>query len=122
MRESKFRGYSDYHKMWYYGSLVKIHKRYYIYNTYGNRFQVVPESIGEYTGLKDKNGKEIYEGDIVFIDCSKEYQRNINGIVKFSFGSFNIVDKKEIHYSFGEISSEIFVSGNIYKNPELIKW
>lgn len=120
MRKIKFRGYSDYHKMWYYGSLVKIHKRYYIYNVYGNRFQIIPESIGEHTGLKDKNEKEIYEGDIIYIDCSREYQRDIKGIVKFSFGSFNVVDEKEIHYSFSEISDDIYIQGNIHENTMVI--
>ena len=77
--------------------------------------------VMQYTGLKDKNGKEIYEGDIVYIDCSREYQRDVKGIVKFSFGSFNSVDAENIHYDFGMISDEIFVVGNIYENPELIK-
>ena len=75
----------------------------------------------EYTGLKDKNGTEIYEGDII-----KYTHKVVGSIVRevvYKSGAFGIEGTvKGTHIIFGNIlESEREVIGNIYKNPELLK-
>ena len=69
--------------------------------------------VMQYTGLKDKNGKEIYEGDIV----KGNYLKGI-GVVEWNdkFCKFDISHKMNI-----TPSDECEVIGNIYENPELLK-
>lgn len=75
----------------------------------------------QYTGLHDKNGKEIYEGDILkIIDEGINYY-----VVKWDKdeASFKLVHKGEIIYTFCEISSseDTEVIGNIYENKDLLE-
>ena len=127
MREIKFRGLTKYDELKF-GCLVRTtngkayilqinsttieeYNQNWLINT--PAFEVLPDSISEFTGLKDKNGIEIYENDIL-----KENRYNIapveyhNGIAAFSWS-------KGIDWGMIEPSG-IEVIGNIYQNAELL--
>lgn len=86
--------------------------------------------IMQYTGLKDKNDKEIYEGDIVdYPDASRcgesyDYDCYINrGIVEYDLDSmsYHFTNRETVDMEDICIKDEVEVIGNIYENPELLK-
>ena len=137
-REIKFRGKVFLEEEWVYGDLVKTKNLVVIKKADGDYFhptQVSPSTVGQYTGLKDKSGKEIYEGDIVktpngFIgkivfgraveECThKEYKRIITDV----YTTYGWVFVRKDGYTCA-VDDEILAGtliGNIHDNPELLK-
>ncbi len=123
-REIKFRGKDFLKEEWVYGDLVKTKNFVAIKKTNGDYFrptQVSPNTVGQYTGLKDCNDKEIYEGDIVTIG------NNLKAIVIWFNGSFRFQDELSSKATYlddiGVIMRDydVQVIGNIHDNPELME-
>lgn len=128
-RTIKFRGKSIYDEEWLYGSLIKIEKdRYAVIPSLNDieigksigMYEVCLETIGQFTSLLDKNGKEIYEGDILLVG-NDGYENIYNkvGIKDGCFGYVGEVDGKILPFCDYNVTEEIV--GNIYDHPELIK-
>lgn len=130
MREILFRG-KDFsgviNHSWCFGSLdtTEDDRAIIIYlDRFGNKCRIFvnPETVGQYTNLKDKNGTKIFEGDIVDV----LYDVNYIGVATERIGVFEVVhngcfmgQKGGVRYHFIP-SDECTVIGNIYDNPELL--
>ena len=124
MREILFRGKAS--TEWVYGDLrhlndgrVAVRKDGEIYP-----YEVIPETVGQYTGLTDKNGKRIFEGDVVkaYDETYDNGFADVKGKVFFNCGSFDI-DVEDVGYiplySYG--TENIEVIGNVHDNGDLLK-
>lgn len=88
----------------------------------GYRFyEVDPETVGQFTGMTDKNGKKIFEGDIVEYYPDGMVRIPQIGRVEFHDGAFGVMlfEKKGIFLSFA--ADYCTVIGNIHDNPELLE-
>lgn len=121
MREILFRGKTITSKEWIYGDLLQYAGGAQIWeNTEQGKFnaQIIPETVGQYTGIKDKTEKKVFEHDIVkAYDLIEEI--SFIGVVKYLDGSFCICDTDFCSYYHWEYY-EVEVIGNIFDNPELI--
>ena len=135
MREIKFRGKLSYANDWVEGSLVRdsFTNRYDIRDVARIYYPVAPETIGEFIGVKDKNGKDVFEGDIVFSAYIPESEQEAKEIAESNKkGDYGYIEWREgkfvivwVDYKYeGEpyYENNFFeVVGNIYDNTELLE-
>lgn len=124
MREILFRGKSRNTGKWYQGDLVTVaHKRFIDDDVVKER--VTPETVGQYTGLTDKNGTKIFEGDIVKVQddiWGSPFCDGITGKIVYDECAFFIEPENPMNsqWLYNECA-EYEVIGNIHDNPELMK-
>lgn len=128
MRDIKFRGWNTKHKKRIYGDLFRSRWQWFITQdgivsnplAEPNDWKVEPESVGQFTWILDKDGKEIYEGDIL-----QDTKRSIKYLVVWngSQASFELSNPKH-HYDNLIFANKTYgrfeVVGNIYEDPELL--
>ena len=119
MREILFRG-KAYNGEWEYGVPVFSglnNELAFMKQMHSYDHQVIPETVGQYTGLTDKNGKKIFEGDI----C--QHRSNYSGdfvisIVTYTDGQFLSMADNNSGFN---LSDKLEIIGNIHDNLELLK-
>lgn len=138
MRDILFRG-KDYTDNWIFGNLIidedgdchiiennnVIKDGHHLYFDTDRPLWVDNKTIGQYTGMTDKNGVKIFEGDIVREEIPDDYPRTF--LVGFDFGCFYAC-KNEYYcfplnmcgYDDANSANLVKVIGNIYDNPELL--
>ena len=137
MREILFRGKRTDYGTWVCGSLLcfKDGDMFICCEDYipdiQNKYQVDPSTVGQYTGVPDKHGVKIFEGDIVESRASEVREEWKRWAVVWEDGGFEFVRdvsqrKKHKHEANTLCSDEIelyglAVVGNIYDNPEMLK-
>lgn len=133
MRTIKFRGKRKDTCEWVFGDFEYNHSkniaRIHTYDEDGNyerQHEVNPETVGQFTGLFDKNGREIYEGDIVKFyvldDTVGEVWKEYTSEVSFCNGCFCTYSTPLINGKWkGYDMVNVEIIGNIYDSPELLK-
>lgn len=82
-------------------------------------YPVIPETVGQYTGLQDKNGKKIFEGDIVKRQIGDYSVLTYYYTVDFKFGEFELSETRSRSALFIAYVKSSELCGNIFENPEL---
>ena len=136
MREILFRAKAKDDRKWIEGFPVRIYDyggKVWEMHPFETNFNVIcgviPETIGQFTGLTDKNGKKIFEGDIVHILGNQQVEdwKNVDytALIAFLDGGFCAIDGTvEEHgfrrYALARMDFDMEVIGNIHDNPELL--
>ena len=134
MRKILFRGKRKDGKGWCFGNVqapfpTKENPSYNLWHMNDENHiqrEVNPETVGQFTGLTDKNGKEIFEGDILYTKFEDKNEEKgyyeVYNEVSFQFGAYGFIGEitgEFLPFSIYPIEKEIVI-GNIHDNPELL--
>lgn len=122
-REILFRGKRTDDNQWIFGSYVYQYGTHNIYLPDGvdwefgsDNYTIIPETVGQYTGLIDKNGTKIFEGDILQVENPKPFAPYIAAVkyekALFVWGVYNLGEFEK--------PEQLEIIGNIHDNPELL--
>lgn len=137
MREIKFRGRRIHSDFWAYGDLITvvggndIRVRSKISDLNAYHIPVDPDTVGQFTGLRDSDGRDIYEGDIVSVREDGEEQRHeVRYMGDIGYPAFDLVPETTgwccetsgfmLNCMIGS-GLEVRVIGNIHDNPDLME-
>ena len=138
MREIEFRGKIIDNSKWVYGDLIenidccKIREKEKVIKQIAKSYVVDEETLGQYTGLKDKNGTKIFDGDIVIWENIDDFDKtHKSSAFEITFDNkyfYSYVASRDfgkgcvLQFNFNDIRNKnIEVIGNIYDNPELLE-
>ena len=130
MREILFRGKRTDNGTWAYGYLFCIWERTYLCwgttNDVPNMKEVIPETIGQYTGLTDRNGKKIFEGDIVNVIYTSSLGEEFTQITTVRYDETECCfypmrwEEYCVNCDYSTEIIEIIVISNIHDSPKLL--
>ena len=125
MRENLYRAKRKDDGKWIEGYFYKIWDKVFLLwgmtNDTPNMEEVIPETVGQYTGLKDINDKKIFEGDIIKGTIVSQWsKRKIVCRIVWKIDGFVSIDRKNFIHKV-KFAKDIEVIGNIHDNPELLE-
>lgn len=125
MREIIFRGKREQGKrkgQWVEGDLAQC-PDYEIFHGKNNQYgcPVIPETVGQYTGLTDKNGAKIFEGDIVRRNRFACDGEDMVGYIVYGDCCFSVKERGTPNSPAMDLCDDFEVIGNIHDNPELLE-